>query len=516
MTSAPRRTRFASTSATCAASSTRRAPARCCTPCAAWATSCASHDACARASRRRPGWRWRWPSRRRPLAVYLGVRGELRGEVDDSLRERAETIVDRGRRGPGRPEHPADAGFGPPGEPSRGLRARPRRSRFGGPRASCSSCCPGGRACASPDERERLPVDDARPCDRARGSGEDLTDIDGRRHSPARAHRGPRPGAARSRWPGRSTRSTASSTTSLLVLLVVGAVRRGARAPPWARLVARTALAPIARFTSRTEELAADPDPSERMEVVGRDELTRLARSFNTTLDALERSVEAQRHLVADASHELRTPIASLRANIQTLEDADRLPPDEREALRADIVEELDELTALVADIVELARGAKPARRRGRRAARPAGGGRGRARQRRGRATTSASRADAEPTLVRGDPERIHRASPTCVDNARKWSPPGGEVEVACAAASSPCATTARASPTATCSACSSASTAPRTPAACPGRGWAWRSCARRPRRTAARWRRRTRRAEARCCASLRARSAGSRGRRAT
>ena len=92
----------------------------------------------------------------------------------------------------------------------------------------------------------------------------------------------------------------------------------------------------------------------------GHDELARLARSFNSTLDALERSVEAQRQLVADASHELRTPIASLRANIQTLEDAERLPAAERAALRADIVEELDELTALVADIVELARGAKP------------------------------------------------------------------------------------------------------------------------------------------------------------
>ena len=50
------------------------------------------------------------------------------------------------------------------------------------------------------------------------------------------------------------------------------------------------------------------------------------------TLDALEQSAEAQRHLVADASHELRTPIASLRANIQVLEDADRLPEDERAA----------------------------------------------------------------------------------------------------------------------------------------------------------------------------------------
>ncbi len=126
-------------------------------------------------------------------------------------------------------------------------------------------------------------------------------------------------------------------------------------------LVARTALAPIARFTSRTETLTGSLDLSERLEVEGRDELARLAESFNGTLDALERSVQAQRHLIADASHELRTPISSLRANIQLLGEAERLPPQEQEGLRRDIVEELDELTALVGDVVELARGAAPA-----------------------------------------------------------------------------------------------------------------------------------------------------------
>ena len=193
--------------------------------------------------------------------------------------------------------------------------------------------------------------------------------------------------------------------------------------------MAQTALGPIRRFTARTETLSAETDVSQRMEVGGSDELGRLAQSFNTTLDALERSVESQRHLVADASHELRTPIASLRANIQVLEDADRLSDSELTALRADLVSELDELTALVGDIVELARGTKA----------------GvvvddvrldqivadlveRLRRRAGQRLTVSTRL--EPTLVTGDPERVSRAVSNLLDNARKWSPAGGEVAV--------------------------------------------------------------------------------------
>jgi two-component system sensor histidine kinase MprB len=192
-------------------------------------------------------------------------------------------------------------------------------------------------------------------------------------------------------------------------------------------LVARTALAPVARFTRRTETLTGNLDLSRRLEVEGRDELARLAESFNATLDALERSVAAQRHLIADASHELRTPISSLRANIQVLGEAERLPRQEQESLRRDIVEELDELTALVGDVVELARGAAPdgaaddvrldevveaavlrAKRRG----------------------DLRFELGLEPTVVRGAPERISRAVSNLIDNARRFSPDGASVEV--------------------------------------------------------------------------------------
>jgi two-component system sensor histidine kinase MprB len=166
------------------------------------------------------------------------------------------------------------------------------------------------------------------------------------------------------------------------------------------------------------------------MEVHGEDELARLARSFNATLDELERSVDAQRQLVADAGHELRTPIASLRANIQVLEEADRLPEADRAALRSDIVQELDELTALVADVVELARGTKGA------------DGEAddvrldliaeslveRAQRRAGDEVTFD--VDVEPVVVSGQPERVSRAVSNLLDNARKWSPPGGLIEV--------------------------------------------------------------------------------------
>jgi two-component system sensor histidine kinase MprB len=188
--------------------------------------------------------------------------------------------------------------------------------------------------------------------------------------------------------------------------------------------ISRSALAPIERFLRRTEHVASELDRPQQLEETGPIELRRLAASFNRTLDALERSISAQRNLVADASHELRTPIAALRSNIQIFLEAERLPAEEREGLQEAIIAELDELTQIVADVVELARGSAPS-------AHPepieldalAHEAVERARR---RAPAVEFQVELEPTLIDGDPDRVARAIENVIDNARKWSPPGG------------------------------------------------------------------------------------------
>ncbi len=358
-------------------------------------------------------------------AIYFGVRAELRDEVDSSLRDRATLFVSLAD-GPGRPG-------GPPGDPGpvgRGRIPVPRPEPFGGPEGVAQLILPSGQVLRRPGSNEAIPVDAHAREVAGRGSGEYLTDktVNGT-HLRVLTQGAGDQGAVQLARPLDEVDRQLDRV--VLVLLLVGAAGVALGAALGA-LVARTALSPVASFTRRTEELAADGDTSQRIHTERTDELGRLARTFNTTLDALERSVEAQRHLVADASHELRTPIASLRANIQTLEQSERLPEAERASLRADILQELDELTSLVADIVELARGAKPGElvddvRVDEIVEQVAA----RARVRAPEGVTLD--VVTEPTLVRGEPERIQRAVSNLVDNALKWSPQGGRVEIALA-----------------------------------------------------------------------------------
>jgi two-component system, OmpR family, sensor histidine kinase MprB len=193
-------------------------------------------------------------------------------------------------------------------------------------------------------------------------------------------------------------------------------------------LVSRAALAPVRRLTKTAEEVSETRDLSRRIDVHGRDELSRLAATFNAMLEALEDSARAQRQLVSDASHELRTPLTSLRTNIEVLSKEDSLPAQEREQLLRDVSEQLIEMSALVAELVELARGDEgPQEPEDVRLDLVASDAIERTRRNRPGVTFNPSLAES---LVRGVPATIERAVSNLLDNAAKWSPPGGEIDV--------------------------------------------------------------------------------------
>jgi two-component system sensor histidine kinase MprB len=193
--------------------------------------------------------------------------------------------------------------------------------------------------------------------------------------------------------------------------------------------VSRAALAPVRRMTSAAETVTETGDLSERIDVAGRDELSRLADSFNGMLGALEESSRAQRQLVADASHELRTPLTSLRTNIEVLASERKLPSGERERLLADVVDQLAEMTALISGLIDLARGeqqtSEPEEVRLDLIASEAV-----ERARRNRPAVTFT-TDLQESTVQGVPSTIERAVANLLDNAAKWSPPNGDVEVA-------------------------------------------------------------------------------------
>jgi two-component system, OmpR family, sensor histidine kinase MprB len=195
------------------------------------------------------------------------------------------------------------------------------------------------------------------------------------------------------------------------------------------RWIAGSAMRPVSRLMVATEHVAGTHDLRERIPEPGNDELGRLANSFNRMLEALDASEHVQRQLVADASHELRTPLSSLRTNIEVLALGRGLSDDDRERLLGSLTGQVERLSHLVADVIDLARGDEPREallvetRLDELAA----------------SSVDVARSHypelhielaAQPCLVIGDPGRIRRAIDNLLDNAGKWSPAGGRVDV--------------------------------------------------------------------------------------
>lgn len=211
-------------------------------------------------------------------------------------------------------------------------------------------------------------------------------------------------------------------------LLIVGALSILVAAL-LALIVARASLRPVARLTRAAERVATTQDLAASIDVRRRDELGRLASSLNEMLAALNTSREQQRELIRDASHELQTPLTSLRTNVEVLAGQPGMPAPERRRLLTDVSQQCAELTALMDNLVELARDTdEPTEETSEiDLDRLVSAAVDRARL---RAPDVGIELDLEPARIEGRRKQLERALVNVLDNACKWSPEGGTVEV--------------------------------------------------------------------------------------
>ena len=347
---------------------------------------------------------------------YLVVRGQLRGQVNGELRAQEVAV-----------QH----GF---------LLERP----LPGISASAGGPAPYAQAVLSDGTTHILVGDVALPVTpqvRAVAAGEappSMTDIHlGGSHLREITFEAPfliggQPFAVQLARPLSSVDNVLSKLRLLLLVLILGGV---ALALVLGRLAARRVLAPLAEVADTAQHISETEDLTARIRVHSDDEVGQLATRFNAMLarlgasrSQLDESARAQRQLVADASHELRTPITSLRMNIELLLEHPHLSEVERRRMLADVVEQTEELAGLIGDLIELARGDLP----------PEATEDVRLDHVVAESVARAKRnfpavqfeARLSPGLIIGLPDRLGRAVNNLLDNAARHSSPGGAVEV--------------------------------------------------------------------------------------
>ncbi|MFE1029323.1 sensor histidine kinase [Streptomyces sp. NPDC058818] len=233
--------------------------------------------------------------------------------------------------------------------------------------------------------------------------------------------------------PLKGTQSTLNEL-ALILLLVSGIGVIGAGAAGLA--VARAGLRPVDELTKVVEHVARTEDLAIRIPVEddSEDEIARLSRSFNSMTSSLASSRDLQQQLIADAGHELRTPLTSLRTNIELLtrsEETGRpIPEADRKALLASVKAQMTELAALIGDLQELSRpdtGQHEGRTRILAWHDVVESALRRARLRGPELTIT---ADVQPWYVRAEPAALERAVVNILDNAVKFSPDSGSVDV--------------------------------------------------------------------------------------
>jgi signal transduction histidine kinase len=215
----------------------------------------------------------------------------------------------------------------------------------------------------------------------------------------------------------------------LLRLLLAGGALGLLLAVLGGSLLSRQALDPISRVTETARRIAHTDDLGERIPAPRvQDEVGRLVSTFNEMLDRLQRLFQGQQRFITDLSHELRTPLAAIRGNLEVLQRGAGADPDTLQDSLHDIEREVARLSRMVADLLALARadaGMHLERRPVQlealllevyREARHLSRG------------VEVRLGNEDQVEIEGDPDRLKQLLLNLVDNALKFTPPGGTV----------------------------------------------------------------------------------------
>jgi two-component system sensor histidine kinase MprB len=338
------------------------------------------------------------------VVAYAAVRGQLRGQVDDALRGNVAFYQRLAFRAGGGPP--------PPGE-------RTPPSSLGGPGGYAQLIRRDGRALElGPPGGPPIPVSQ-HAVDVANGdSAGGFTDA---KVSGAHLRVVTAPlsdvGAVQV---ARSLDDADGVLDRLRGVLVALVIVGTALAAGVSRLFSRRVIAPVTELSEAAEHIEATGDLGRRVDAGGHDEVGRMAARFNAMLAHLQTSQAQQRQLVADASHELRTPVTSMRTNVEVLRDAPAMSDGDRRALLDDVVEQAEELGNLVGDLISLARDGEAApETEDVRLDELVSEAVVRARRHAPHAQFSLL---AEPSVVAGTPDRLGRAINNLLDNAAQHS----------------------------------------------------------------------------------------------
>ena len=202
----------------------------------------------------------------------------------------------------------------------------------------------------------------------------------------------------------------------------------GALALAMVQLLARGMTSPLREMASAAASMA-DGDYTRRVTATSRDEVGELARAFNAMAAELSEVERLRKDLVANVSHELRTPITALRATLENLVDG--VAPADPVTLRTMLaqVERLGRLVSQLLDLSRLEAGVTPLQRRVFEVAPVLEEVADLSRLHTPGVEVAVSVHPPSPR-VDGDPERVHQVVANLVENAVRYSPPGGTVEL--------------------------------------------------------------------------------------